>query len=84
MFRGRAEPWRGAPGRGETHLSKRSAFLAEVDHNPDAAALSALDGLLDAEDEVRAARADVGSEDVRAIALVVYAEGELLGRVADV
>ena len=66
------------------HLSKCSAFLAEVDHDPDATALSALDGLLDSEDEVRAARANVGSEDVRAIALVVYAKSELLGRVADV
>jgi len=56
----------------ETYLcdfAKGSAFLTEVDDHSAAAILGLLDGLLDAEDEVGPAGADIGAEDVAPIAL---------------
>jgi len=57
----------------DTHLgdlSKRTTLLSEVDDDSAASGLSLFDGLLDAKDEVRAASADIGTEDVAAVALV--------------
>jgi hypothetical protein len=51
------------------YFAKSSAFLAEVDHNTAAAILCFFYRLLDAEDEIRPARADVGAEDIASIAL---------------
>ena len=49
------------------------ASFTEVHHNARAAALRRLDALLDGVREVRAARADVGTEDIGTITLVVEA-----------
>ena len=70
-------------------LAERAAFLAVVDHEPDAARLRHLDADLDAVREIRPACADVGAEHVGAVALVVHAAGERrpavaeLGRIAE-
>src|SRR5262249_25612100 len=56
--------------------AERAAFLAVIDHEPDAARLRHLNGDLDAVREVRPAGADVGAEHVGAVALVVHAAGE--------
>ena len=50
-------------------LSERSSLLSEVDDDADAAALRALDGAQQCVHQVRAARADVRAEGVRAGAL---------------
>jgi len=60
-------------------LAERAALLAEVDDDADAAALRGADALLDGENKVRFARADVRAEYVRAVAFVVDTQGELLG-----
>lgn len=71
------------------HFAQSAPFLAEVDDHAGPALLRLLDGFLDAEDQVRPARADVGAEDVAAVALVVHAQGEPdlfvghVGRVAE-
>src|SRR5262245_6933265 len=49
------------------HLAEPAAFLAEVDDQPDAAALRAADAFLDRVGEIRPARADIGAEDIRAV-----------------
>lgn len=51
------------------HLAQRPTLLSEVDHHTTAAVLSFLDGLLDAEDQVRTACADVRTKNVAAVAL---------------
>lgn len=53
-----------------------------VNDHSHAAPLRTPDRLLDTVNQVRPARADVGTKDVGAVTLVVDAEGELLGRVA--
>ncbi len=50
-------------------FAKGPAFLPEVDDNTAAAVLGLLDGLLDAEDEIRPARADIRTKDIAPIAL---------------
>lgn len=62
---------------------EREAGVPEVDDDADTASLRALDGLLDAEHQVRPAGAHVRAEDVRAVALVVNAHGDLGFRVGD-
>ena len=64
------------------HLAERAAFLAVVDDEPHAALLRHLDADLDAVREIGPARADVGAEHVRAVALVVHAAGDLGGGAA--
>ena len=66
------------------HLAERAAFLAGVDDEADAAALRAVDALLDGVREVGPAGADVGAEDVGAVALVVHARGQRHRRVGEV
>lgn len=51
------------------NLAKSSAFLSKVDHNATAAILGFLDSLLDAEYQIRPASADVGPENITAVAL---------------
>ena len=58
-------------------LSQSSTFLAEVDDDAGPAPLGRLDALLDGVREIRAARADVGPEDIGTITLVVDAHREL-------
>ena len=59
------------------HLTEAAALLAVVDDQAGAATLSRLDGLLNRMREVGTARADVRSEDIRAIAFVVNAARQL-------
>ncbi len=69
------------------HLAERPAFLARVGDEADAAALRAADALLDGMREIGPAGADVGAEDVGAVALVVDSGRELdlgVGQVARV
>ena len=65
------------------HLAERAALLAVVDDDARAALLRSADALFDAVREVRPAGADVGAEDIRAVALVVHAHRERLARVRD-
>jgi hypothetical protein len=52
-------------------LSQGSSFLSEVDDNTAATILCLFNGLLDTKDEVRSAGANIGSEYVATVALVV-------------
>lgn len=63
------------------HFPQGAAFLAEIDDDAGATGLGFFDRFLNAEDEVGAAGADVGAEDVGAVAFVVDAEGEAHARV---
>ena len=65
------------------HVAQPPAFLAVVDDQTGAAALRGLDADLDAVREVGPAGADVGAEDVGAVALVVHPAGELAFRIGD-
>ena len=65
------------------HLAQRASLLAEVDDEARAAGLGAADALLDGVGQVRAAGADVGAEDVRAVALVVHARGQRHGGIGE-
>mmetsp|Transcript_17788 Transcript_17788/g.46942 ORF Transcript_17788/g.46942 Transcript_17788/m.46942 type:complete len:293 (+) Transcript_17788:1224-2102(+) len=58
-------------------LAEAAPLLPEVDDDADASALRALHRLLQREDEVGPAAADVAAEDVRADALVVHADDDL-------
>lgn len=60
------------------HLAQGTALLAEVRDDADAARLRAADALLDRIGEVWLARADIRPKDVRAVALVVHPDSELL------
>ena len=51
------------------NFSERPPFFPEVDDHPTSPFLGFLDRLLDSEYEIRPACADIGSEDVAAIAL---------------
>lgn len=51
------------------YFTQGSAFFTEVNDDAAAAFLCFLDGLFDAEDQIRPARADVGAEDVTSITL---------------
>src|SRR5215471_267703 len=57
-------------------LAKGSPFLAVVDDDPDPAPLRGLDADLDAVHEIGPARANVGAEHVRAVALVMHSAGD--------
>lgn len=59
-------------------FSKSTTFFPEVDDQADATSLGAPNGLFDSEDEVRLARADVGTEDIRAVAWSIELDLELL------
>ncbi len=65
------------------HFAERPAFLAVVGDQADAAGLGLAHALLDAVGQVGPAGADVGAEDVRAVALVVHPAGQRIARVAD-
>src|SRR5262249_7722179 len=64
-------------------LAERPPFLAVINDDPDAALLCSLDADLDAVHEVRAARADIRAEHVRAVAFVVHAAGDYDPRLGD-
>src|SRR6266481_2177052 len=64
-------------------LAQRPPLLAVVDDDPDPALLGGLDADFDAVDEVRTARADIGAEDIRAIALVMNPAGDNRAGVGD-
>ena len=51
------------------HLSQSTTFFPEVYNDATAAVLSLLDGLFDAENQVRPACADVGTKHVTSVAL---------------
>src|ERR1700753_52091 len=53
------------------NLAESASFLSEVDNNATPSFLSLLDGLLDTEDEIRAASAYVGTEDITSVAFVM-------------
>jgi hypothetical protein len=53
------------------NFTKRSAFFAEIDDNAGAALLGFLDRLLDAEDQIGAACADIGAENIASVALII-------------
>src|SRR6266481_4313358 len=57
-------------------LAERPPLLAVVNDDPYPALLRGLDADFDAVDEVRTARADIGAEDIRAVALVMDAAGD--------
>src|SRR5262249_50945489 len=57
-------------------FTQSSPFLAVVHDDPDTALLRGLDADFDAVNEIRAARADVRTEDIRSIAFVVDAAGD--------
>lgn len=57
------------------HLTQCPPFLPEVDNDTCSSFLRCLDALLDAVEEIWTAGADVGSEDVGAIAFVVDTDG---------
>src|SRR5581483_3018136 len=65
------------------HLAERATFFSRVRDDAGAARLRGANANFDAVREVRAARADVRAEDVRAVALVVHAAREPLFRIAD-
>jgi hypothetical protein len=65
-------------------FAERPAFLARIRDQADAAALRALDALLDGMGEVGPAGADVGAEDVGAVALVVHPRRELHRRIGEI
>ncbi len=65
------------------HLSERPTLFAVVDDQSDAACLRRTNALLDAVCEIRAARADVRAEDIRAIALIVNPTGQWAHRVME-
>lgn len=59
-------------GRKQTHLghfTKSPTLFPKVNNYSTSAVLGFLDGLLNAEDQIRPARADVGAEDVAAVTL---------------
>src|SRR5215469_14957580 len=58
------------------YLTEGPSFLAVVDDDPDPALLCGLDANLDTVHEIRPAGADVGAEDVRAVALVMHSAGD--------
>src|SRR5437764_564309 len=58
------------------HLAGRTAVLPIVGAEPGAAVLRLLDAFLDAVNEIGPAGADVGTEHIRAVALVMHAAGE--------
>src|ERR1700691_5343875 len=62
-------------------FTERASFFAVVDDEPRAAGLRFTHAFFDAVRQVRTAGADVRTEDVRAIALIVNTAGELPGRV---
>src|SRR5712671_2362022 len=64
-------------------LAKRSPLLAVVDDDPDPALLRGLDADFYPVHEIRAARADIRAEDIRAVALVVNAAGDYRVRFGD-
>src|SRR2546423_2871755 len=64
-------------------LAERATLLAIVDDETDTAGLCHLDRDLDAVCEVRSAGADVGPENVGAVAFVVHAAGERRQTVAE-
>lgn len=51
------------------YFTQSPSLLAEVDDHAAAAILSLLDGLLDTENQVRSAGADIRTEDVASVAL---------------
>jgi hypothetical protein len=55
-------------------LSQSSSFLSEVDDNTAATVLCFFDSFLDTEDQVRAAGADIRSEYIATVALVVNSQ----------
>mmetsp|Transcript_24876 Transcript_24876/g.42829 ORF Transcript_24876/g.42829 Transcript_24876/m.42829 type:complete len:459 (-) Transcript_24876:97-1473(-) len=57
-------------------LSEGAALLAEVDHHTAATLLGSADALLNGVGQVRSAGADIGTEHVGAVALVVDSHGE--------
>mmetsp|Transcript_5882 Transcript_5882/g.12842 ORF Transcript_5882/g.12842 Transcript_5882/m.12842 type:complete len:208 (-) Transcript_5882:987-1610(-) len=65
------------------HLAQRAPLLPVVNDDSRAAFLGGAHALLDAVKQVGPARADVGAEDVGAVALVVHADGERLVWVGD-
>src|SRR4029434_9340212 len=65
------------------HLAQSPTLLPEVDDESHAAGLRAADALLDVVDQVRAAGADVGAEDVGAVALVVHTRGQRQGGIGE-
>ena len=58
------------------HLAERAAFLAVVDDDADAALLRGLDADLDAVRQIGPAGADVGAEDIGAVAFVMHPAGD--------
>ena len=58
-------------------LTKRAALLPVVDDEAASSPLGALGRFLDRVDQIRTAGADVGTEDIGAVALVVRAESDL-------
>lgn len=75
---------KGAAGLTLCDFSQRSTLFTEIDDQPYPTSLRALDALLDPIDQIGSARADVRTEHVAAVAFVVHAQGELLGRVREV
>src|SRR3984893_13864291 len=57
-------------------LAQRPPLLAVVHDDPDPAMLRGLDADFDAVHEIRPARADIGAEDIRTVALVMDAAGD--------
>lgn len=69
---------------GGSHLcnfTQCASFLAEIDNHSAAAVLRLLHGLLNSEQEIRTAGADIGSKDIRAVTLVVDTESQLAVRI---
>jgi hypothetical protein len=71
------------------HLTKSSAFFTEINNDTTTTLLSLFDCLFYAKDEVGAASANVGTEDIAAVTFVVNAQSESdigighFGRVAE-
>src|SRR5580692_594202 len=68
-------------------LAERTAFLAVVDDDAEAAFLPGARAFLDAMNQIGAAGADVGAEHVGTVALVMHATGDLgamVGQLGDV
>lgn len=63
------------------NFAQCASFLAEIDNHSATAILCLLHGLLNSEQEIRTAGADIGSKDIRAVTLVVYTEGQLAVRI---
>src|SRR5690606_10927476 len=66
------------------NFSERAAFLSKVNDETGAAFLRRFDGLFNSMNQIWPAGADVGSENVGAVALVVYTACERFTGVRDV